>query len=80
MQLLLDKGIATRRGVMCIHKEPAYAQKQWRTVDADVSRATLVNSVDAQKQSILLPLHHQIEIENQDYICKVLRALLNKKN
>ena len=67
MQSLLDKGIATRRGVMCIHKEPAYAQKQWRTVDA-------------QKQSILLPLHHQIEIENQDYLCKILRALLNKKN
>ena len=74
MQLLLDIGIATRLGVMCIHKEPAYAQKQWRT-----ARATLVNSVDAQKQSILFPLQHQMEIENQDYICKVLGDLLNNK-
>ena len=56
-----------------------YAQKQWRTVDAGASRATLVNSVDAQKQSILFPLQHQMEIENQDYICKVLGDLLNNK-
>ena len=25
MQDMLDKGVATRRGIMCSHREPAYA-------------------------------------------------------
>ena len=30
MQHLLDRGIATRRGVICAHREPAYATEPWR--------------------------------------------------
>ena len=32
MQALLDRGIASRRGVMCAHTEAAYAKEPWRRV------------------------------------------------
>ena len=29
MQKMLDAGVATRRGVMCAHREPAYQTEPW---------------------------------------------------
>jgi dTDP-4-amino-4,6-dideoxygalactose transaminase len=37
MQTLLDQSIATRRGIMCAHREPAYTQEPW-TCRADQLR------------------------------------------
>ena len=48
MQLLLDLGISTRRGVMCSHREPAYADLP--------QRHSLAHSERAQDRTILLPL------------------------
>jgi perosamine synthetase len=31
MQRMLDAGIATRRGIMCAHREPAYQNQPWRS-------------------------------------------------
>ncbi|AWN54898.1 DegT/DnrJ/EryC1/StrS family aminotransferase [Methylobacterium sp. 17Sr1-1] len=49
MQGLLDRGIASRRGVMCIHLEPAYADL--------TLRAPLPHSEAARDRCILLPLY-----------------------
>ncbi|PIK72140.1 aminotransferase DegT, partial [Methylobacterium frigidaeris] len=49
MQGLLDRGIASRRGVMCIHLEPAYANLSLR--------APLPHSEAARDRCILLPLY-----------------------
>ncbi|KMO29356.1 aminotransferase DegT [Methylobacterium variabile] len=49
MQGLLDRGIASRRGVMCIHLEPAYAGLPLR--------APLPHSEAARDRCILLPLY-----------------------
>ncbi|MGE7414886.1 DegT/DnrJ/EryC1/StrS family aminotransferase [Methylobacterium tarhaniae] len=49
MQGLLDRGIASRRGVMCIHLEPAYADL--------ALRAPLPHSEAARDRCILLPLY-----------------------
>ncbi len=49
MQGLLDRGIASRRGVMCIHLEPAYADLPLR--------APLPHSEAARESCILLPLY-----------------------
>jgi len=35
MQFLLDRGIATRRGIMCSHREPAYAGEPWKCESSD---------------------------------------------
>ncbi|SFU87436.1 dTDP-4-amino-4,6-dideoxygalactose transaminase [Methylobacterium sp. 174MFSha1.1] len=49
MQGLLDRGVASRRGVMCIHLEPAYADLRLR--------APLPHSEAARDRCILLPLY-----------------------
>ncbi len=68
MQFMLDQGIATRRGVMCAHREPAYA---------DCPRPyPLVESERAQDECILLPLFHQMTDEEQQYVAETLKRAL----
>ena len=52
MQSMLDDGVATRRGIMCSHLEPAYegAALLW----------PLNHSVSAQQSCIVLPLYPQM--------------------
>lgn len=64
MQRLLDEGISTRRGIMCAHREPAYA---------DHPRLhRLDHSERAQDRGVLLPLYHQLSESDQ---CRVVDAL-----
>lgn len=64
MQAMLDAGVATRRGIMCAHREAAYADTELRF--------SLPASERAQDQCILLPLYAQMNEEEQD---KVVRCL-----
>jgi len=70
MQKLLDKGIATRRGIMCSHREPAYQKEPWR------SAGPLTESERAQEQCVLLPIFHQLKTEDQQLIASELLAAL----
>jgi perosamine synthetase len=65
MQKLLDQGVSTRRGVMCIHREPAYSDLPcpW----------PLPESEKAQDHCILLPLYHQMTESDQDYVVAQLK-------
>jgi dTDP-4-amino-4,6-dideoxygalactose transaminase len=65
MQLLLDQGIATRRGVMCSHREPPYQ---------GYTGQGLAESERAQDESLMLPLFHQMTDEDQERIAHALRA------
>ena len=69
MQNLLDQGIATRRGIMCSHREAPYA-------DIEQTRHDLRQSELAQDHSILLPIYAQMNEDDQDRIVDVLRAEL----
>ena len=65
MQYMLDRGVASRRGVMCVHREIPYA---------NVSNPCLLHeSEKAQDHSIILPLFHQMSSEDQDYVVEVLK-------
>ena len=66
MQALLDQGIATRRGIMCAHREPAYSVQPWR------ASGTLEQSERAQEKCILLPLFHTLTYEEQELIASNL--------
>ncbi len=68
MQHLLDWGIATRRGIMCAHLEPAYAE-------ADL-RFPLPISEAAQSETILLPLYPQMTADEQQSVVRGLRGAL----
>lgn len=89
MQQMLDVGVSTRRGIMCTHREPAYASQPWRcTRDAqavpglqrcDHSSAgggctELVESELAQDRCILLPLYHTMTEAEQDHVVAALAS------
>ncbi len=67
MQRMLDDGVSTKRGVMCIHREPAYA-------GTEASKSDLPESERAQDFGLILPLYCQMSNSDQEY---VVRSLLN---
>ncbi len=67
MQHLLDDGIATRRGVMNIHRERSYPRATWRAA------GMLTGSEQAQDTAIALPLFHQMNEREQDRVIEALR-------
>ena len=69
MQSMLDQGVATRRGIMCAHREPAYHQ-----LDKPHS---LRHSEQAQDRCLLLPLHPELTRQEQHQVLQALaRACL----
>ncbi len=79
MQALLDAGIATRRGIMCAHREAAYPRGTWRCGQEDTCGCPsgtcdrLQESEAAQAQCILLPLHEHLTHVDQDAVVGALR-------
>ena len=78
MQTMLDAGVATRRGVMCAHREIAYGRGTWSCgfgSECNCAPGTctrLSESEKAQDRTIILPLFHQMTDTDQD---KVVAAL-----
>jgi perosamine synthetase len=64
MQSLLNQGIATRRGIMCSHREPPYSSEKQHH---DLRQSEL-----AQDNSILLPIYTQM---TEDDVARVANAL-----
>ena len=62
MQRMLEDGIATRRGVMNAHMEPAYPEGTWR------SAGSLAESERAYRDTVVLPLFHQMTSGEQDRV------------
>ncbi|MCK1359482.1 DegT/DnrJ/EryC1/StrS family aminotransferase [Bradyrhizobium sp. 199] len=70
MQHLLDKGIATRRGIMCAHREQPYSSL---TQGQDLRQSEL-----AQDRSILLPIYAQMDLEDTLRVAAAVRAELER--
>ena len=81
MQQMLDAGIATRQGIMCAHREPAYANREnWScglgsgTCDCPPGTCVrLSESEQAQDHNIILPLFQQITEAEQELVVAALR-------
>ncbi len=68
MQAMLDRGVATRRGIMCCHREAPYR---------DVRRAgPLGRSEEAQDRGVILPLYAQMTEDQQDRVISALKEAL----
>lgn len=71
MRRMLDAGVATRRGIMCTHREPAYGAAYgagaWR------ASGSLIESERAQESCLLLPLFHDLTGADQDRVAQSLR-------
>ncbi|MCH9751523.1 MAG: DegT/DnrJ/EryC1/StrS family aminotransferase [Alphaproteobacteria bacterium] len=67
MQAMLDKGIATRRGIMCAHREDTYR---------DTPRpAPLPHSEAEQDKRIILPLYGQMSDEDVSTVATALKDI-----
>jgi len=84
MQRMLDGGIATRRGVMCSHRERVYAKEPWSCGIgpgpcgcAPGRCERLVESERAQDRCIVLPLFAQMTESQQDRVVEVLKAAVS---
>jgi dTDP-4-amino-4,6-dideoxygalactose transaminase len=78
MQYMLDQGIATRRGIMCSHLEPAYHDPaSWRCAQIGCrSRSgcpNLVESERAQSEGVILPLFSEMTEAQQHQVASALR-------
>jgi len=79
MQAMLDAGIATRRGIMCTHREPAYADEPWFCSSrhegscAQNACRALAESEHAQDTGIILPTYHQMSEDDQIRVVNTLR-------
>jgi dTDP-4-amino-4,6-dideoxygalactose transaminase len=67
MQAMLERGVATRRGIMCAHLEAAYA---------DAAAPPLPHSEAAHRDWILLPLYPQMTTDDQRLVVEALAAAL----
>lgn len=85
MQYMLERGVATRRGVMCAHRETAYSGPgSWRcgATNCDITDGScghLSRSEEAQSNAIILPLYHQMTYCDQDRILACFKAAVLAK-
>lgn len=69
MQKLLDQGISSRRGIMCVHREPAYSKEPWTWCGKENgSSPMLTESERAQDQCIILPMFHEMSTTEQQHV------------
>jgi dTDP-4-amino-4,6-dideoxygalactose transaminase len=78
MQAMLDAGVATRRGVMCAHREAAYPRETW-TCGASPpcdrrseSCPHLKHSEAAQDRTIAIPLFDGLTVDDQSRVAEAL--------
>jgi dTDP-4-amino-4,6-dideoxygalactose transaminase len=63
---LAAAGVSARRGIMAAHLEPAYAGAE---------HGALPNTERLTRDSLILPLHHALSADDQEYIVDVLRGI-----
>ena len=70
MQQMLDAGVATRRGIMTAHREPAYVAMH--------GAQSLPVTERASDRSLLLPLFPQMTEGEQDQVVAALQRALGR--
>jgi perosamine synthetase len=73
---LAANGVSARRGIMASHLEPAYAGEPSPTAELDdtiVLAPVLPVTERLSRDSLILPLFHQMTEEQQDHVVAVLR-------
>jgi len=85
MQGMLDADVSTRRGIMCAHLELAYNCEPWSCGDNRSSCGCpagtcirLNHSEAAQKNSLILPLFHQMTVVEQGFVAAALSDAVTK--
>lgn len=80
MQRMLQRGVSTRRGIMCVHREPAYSTQPWScgsgpgTCGCGSGCARLSESERAREACIAIPLFPHMTHSDQHRVAEELRA------
>ena len=81
MQTLLDNGIASKRGVMCAHRSPAYAETPWTCGPMEQgcrceagTCERLRESERAEDRSVMLPIYPGLSEADQDRVAAALAS------
>ena len=78
MQELLDLGVASRRGIICAHREPAYtSNKNWRLSDPSCA---LKESEYAQDQTVIIPLYPDMSDAEVETVIRSIRLVMKRIN
>lgn len=67
MQEMLNRGVATRRGIMCAHREDFYKEAQWNEA--------LPHSETEQDRRLILPLYVQMADDDIRTVTAALKAV-----
>lgn len=85
MKRMLEGGVATRRGVMCAHREPAFPRGTWSCGEppggcdcADGTCRLLRESERAQDRCLLLPLYPGMRDAEQAAVVEALRRACDR--
>jgi dTDP-4-amino-4,6-dideoxygalactose transaminase len=85
MQVMLELRVATRRGVMCAHRESAYEREPWscglNRAPCGCQRGTcerLIQSERVQDQTVLLPIFPQMTSAEQNQVSHALHAACSR--
>jgi dTDP-4-amino-4,6-dideoxygalactose transaminase len=78
MQGMLDRGIATRRGITCAHLEPAYRIEPWLPGAAACASGQLAESERAHVQGVLFPLFAQMTSDEQERVIEGCRVVVRE--
>lgn len=70
MQKLRECGIATKRGVTCIHREPAYS-------DMSIDSKELIESEKAQDHGLIIPLYNDMSDQDLIYIVDNMNKIID---
>jgi len=75
METLLEEGIASKRGVMCTHRSPAYTNEPWSCGPSETACThsagaceRLRESERAEDRSVMLPLYPGLSEADQDRV------------
>jgi dTDP-4-amino-4,6-dideoxygalactose transaminase len=85
MQRMLDAGISTRRGVMCVHREHAFSEmpgqaRSCTEQGSDTCCGTnLTESEKAQDACVILPLFHDLSATDMEQVASVLREASERR-
>jgi perosamine synthetase len=77
VELMHERGIATKSGIMCAHREPAYTRGDWRCAACQPgvveACSHLSSSEHAQDRSLILPICHEMDEQQIEYVVESLR-------
>jgi dTDP-4-amino-4,6-dideoxygalactose transaminase len=84
MQAMLDGGIATRRGVMCAHREVSYPRSVWSCLRGQevcdsppLTCQRLAQGEHLQDSAIILPLFHEMTDDEQSRVVDCLTRVVS---